>query len=224
MIEQNEIFEEVKDNIGLWCEEGCSGADLASAAGVAITNKLHTVCVAPTAIAPLWAWLENTNVHIFGRFMIDKHIDENIMSEFSSQVNMAFRNGADGALVCVHMRELEHFVSELMYIRDDLFFNKTLDIELDINEIDLADWEKIFRILQSVRADALTLFLSHDDGDKSDFVGRIYAMLNTNMADWHGALHFHLGQNIARIDQVYRLTSQIRPVCAPSILFWINRE
>ena len=72
MIEQEDIFDEVKDNLGLWCETDCSGADLAAAAGAAITNKLRAVAVAPSGIAPLWAWLENTNIKIFGRFYVVK--------------------------------------------------------------------------------------------------------------------------------------------------------
>ena len=224
MIEQSEIFEEVKDNLGLWCETGVAGADLAAAAGVAITNKLRAICVSPMEIAPLWVWLEDSPIKIFGRFEINKKIDDDVLSDFSSRVSASFRDGADGATVFIRMRDLEHFVSEVACVRDDLFFNKTFSIGLDINEIEHNDWENIFKLLQFVRADALTLFLSHDDGDKSDFVGRVYAMLSSNMGDWHGALHFMLGKNIARIDQVYRLTHQIRFSMAQTMLFWVDKE
>lgn len=224
MIEQEDIFDEVKDNLGLWCEADCAGGDLAAAAGVAITNKLRAVSVAPSGIAPLWAWLENTKVKIFGRFYIDEKIDDDFMSDFSSRVSASFRDGADGAMVFMRMRDLEQFVSEVACVRDDLFFNKTFSIGLDINEIDSSDWETVFKLLQSVRADVLTLFLSRDDGDKSDFVGRVYAMLNTNMGDWHGALHFMLGKNVARIDQVYRLLYQMRFNQTQKMLFWVTKE
>lgn len=224
MIEQEDIFDEVKDNLGLWCETDCSGADLAAAAGAAITNKLRAVAVAPSGIAPLWAWLENTNIKIFGRFYVDGKIDDDFMSDMSSRVSASFRDGADGAMIFVHLRDLELFVSELACVRDDLFFNKTLAVGLDINEIDSTDWEIVFKLLQSVRADALTLFLSRDDGDKSDFVGRVYAMLNTNVGNWQGALHFMLGKNTARMDQVFRLTYQMRFNMTPKMIFWVNRE
>ena len=224
MIEQDEIFDEVKDNIGLWCGAECAGADLAAVAGAAITNKVRAISVLPGGIAELWPWVENTNIKIVTRFYVDKDIDDEFMSGFASDVNTAFRGGANGAIVFLHMRDMEQFLSELSYVRDDLFFNKTLSIGLDINEIDASDWGHVFKILQFVRADSLTLFLSHDDGDKSDFVGRVYAMLNTNMGDWHGALHFMLGQNVERIDQVYRLAQQIRFNITPTMLFWMNKD
>lgn len=224
MIEQDEIFDEVKDNLGLWCETDCSGADLAAAAGVAISNKLHAVCVLPTVIAPIWAWLENTHVKIFGRFYIDGPVDDKFMSDFSSQVSTSFRNGGDGAIVFVRMRDMEQFLSELSCVRDDLFFNKILSIGLDINEIDNDDWENVFRMLQSVRADSLTLFMSHDDGDKSDFVGRVYAMLNANMGEWHGSIGFIAGDDVARVDQVYRLAGQMRFNMSQTMLFWVKKE
>ena len=222
MIEKNEIFTEIQDNLGLICDDGRSGADLAADAGVAITNKLRAVSVAPAAVAPIWAWLENTNVKIFARFYVDKKIDDDFMSDLSSRISASFREGANGATVFVKLRDLKQFVSELNFVRDDLFFNKTLAIGLDINEID--DWTTVFDLLQGVRADALSLYLSHDDGDKSDFVGRIYAMLNANWGDWRGALYFCPNDNIARADQFYRLVEQLRIAKLPTTMFWIKNE
>lgn len=222
MIEQNEIFNEVKDNIGLWCGAECVGADLAAATGMAISNKLHNISVLPNIVSQIWPWIENTNIRIITRFVIDCDINDNFVSDFSSMVSTCFCSGADGAVLFVRMHDLGRFISELAYVRDDLFFNKFLSIGLDINEIDYDDWENVFNMLKLVRADSLTLTLSRDDGDKSDFVGRIYAMLNTDMGDWHGGLHFMLGQNTARIDQVYRLTGQLRPTFVPKMLFWVN--
>ena len=224
MIEQNEIFNEVQDNLGLWCADSCSGADLAAATGVAITNKLRAVSVLPDAVPELWPWLEDTNIKIITRFVVDGGIDDSFMSGFVPRISAAFRDGADGAIVFIKFRDLSRFASELMYVRDDLFFNKTLSIGLDINEIEHTDWDVVFKIMQSLQADSLTITLSYDDGDKSDFVGRVYAMLNANMGEWHGALQFVLGEDIARIDQVYRLIQQLRFNMVPNLLFWINNE
>jgi len=224
MIEQNDIFDEVKDNLGLWCGTECTGADLAAAAGVAITNKLQAMSVLPNTVAELWPWIENTNIKIITRVMVGRTPDDDFMSGFSSMLSSAFREGADGAIVMVRFAELQQFISELSFVRDDLFFNKTLSIGLDINEIECDDWENIFMLLHSIRADSLTLFLSKDDGDKSDFVGRVYAMLSANMFDWGGALHFMLGQNVTRIDQVFRLTQQMRFNMTPKMLFWMDKD
>ena len=222
MIEENDIFDEVKDNIGLWCDTECVGADLAAAAGMAITNKFHAMSVVSNAVMELWPWVENTDIKIISRFMVDDVSNDDFMSDLSSRISSAFHDGANGAIVFVHFRDLGRFVSDLAYIRDDLFFNKTLSIGLDINEIEFDDWDGVFQSLQSVRADSLTMFLSHDDGDKSDFVGRVYAMLRANMGEWHGGLHFMLGENHERMDQAYRLTEQLRFDMTQKMLFWIN--
>jgi hypothetical protein len=224
MIEQDDIFDEVKDNLGLWCAADCSGADLAAAAGMAISNKLRAVSVPVDAVAPIWAWLENTKVAIYSRFYVDKDIDDNFMSDLSSRISASFRDGADGAIIFIRMCNLENFAKELAYIRDDLFFNKTLAVGLDINEIDYADWESVFKIFKTIRADALTLFLSRDDGDKSDFVGRVYAMLNADWGDWRGALQFVAGQNTNRMDEMYRLVEQLKIDRTPTMLFWVDRK
>ena len=223
MIEQNDIFEEVKDNVALWCESDCVGADLAAAVGIAITNKLHAISVLPGAVSQVWPWVENTSIKIITRFSVDHSIDDDFMSDFSSHINTCFRDGADGAIVLIHLRDLKKFTDEIAYVRDDLFFNKMLSIGIDVSEINTDDWENVFRTLKSLRADSLTLFLSHDDGDKSDFVGRIYTMLNTDMGEWRGALHFMLGENTARIDQVYRLVDQLQSNFVPKMLFWVNK-
>ena len=224
MIEKNEILSEIKDNLALLCGADVMGADLAAVAGLAITNKLHAISVMPDAVAPLWAWLENTNVKIFSRFYVDKKIDDNFMSDLSARIVASFRDGADGATVFVKLRDLRQFVTELKCVRDDLFFNKTLAIGIDINEIDFSDWAGVFESLGDMRADVLTLFLSHDAGDKSDFVGRVYAMLNANMGDWHGALHFVPGKNIDRIDEVYRLITLLRSHMVPKLMFFVEND
>ena len=222
MMEQNNFLDQVRDNMGLWCGANCVGADLAAAAGTAITNKLRAISILPGAITQLWPWIENTNVKIITRFMVDKSPDDAVMSDLSSRITGAFRDGADGAIVFVRARDMDRFVSELKFVRDDLFFNKTLSVGIDVNEINHDDWENVFGALRAVRADSLTLFLSHDDGDKSDFVGRVYAMLNTDMGDWHGELHFMLGENAARIDQSFRLVEQLRHDTVSKTLFWID--
>ena len=224
MIEQDDIFAEIKNNLALWCDTDCKGADLAAAAGNAIANKLRAISVEQTEIGQLWAWLENKNIEIFGRFWINTKIDDALMSDLATRISTSFCDGADGAIIFMRLRDLARFVSEMSCVRDDLFFNKTLSIGLDINEIESSDWENVFRMLRDVRADAITLFLSNDDGNKSDFVGRIYALLTSEIGDWHGAIYFVSNENISRIDQVFRLTQQIRPDLASSMLFWVKNE
>ena len=224
MIDKQEIFDEVKCNLGLWCNTECVGADLAAAAGIAIANKFQAMSVVSGAVAELWPWIENTDIKIITRFMVDKAPDDDFMSNLASRISASFHDGANGAIIFVHFDDLKHLISELSYIRDDLFFNKTLCVGLDINEIDFDKWGDVFQNMQSVRADSLMLFLSHDDGDKSDFVGRVYAMLNANIGEWGGALHFMLGKNDTRIDQAFRLTEQTRFNMVSKMLFWVEND
>ena len=49
MIEQDDIFDEVKDNLGLWCAADCSGADLENLLNEA---ALHAVRTGHKMVAP----------------------------------------------------------------------------------------------------------------------------------------------------------------------------
>ena len=61
-----------------------------------------------------------------------------------------------------------------------------------------------------------------DAGDKSDFVGRIYGMLNTWDADNKFDLHFAFGPNFMRIEQALRLVQSVRPELVGRLKFWVN--
>ena len=59
-------------------------------------------------------------------------------------------------------------------------------------------------------------------GNKSDFVGRIYAMLNAWNNDNEFELHFALGPDSMRIEQVVRLVEQLQPQLLDRIKFLVN--
>ena len=224
MISEKTIFDEVRDNISLLCRDDCVGADLAAAAGLTISNKMKSVCVTPNQVAEMWPWLEKTKIKIISRFTIDGAINDDFMSGLSEKVSRSFRDGADGAIVFVGMRDLQKFAAEIVNIRDDLFFNKTFNIGIDIDEVNVFDWDLLFGILHLVRADSLVLRFINDTGDKSDFVGRVFAMLNASRGDWGGAVNFVLGQNVVRIDQTFRLIQQIRPDTISKTEFFIDND
>jgi len=222
MIDEKEIFNEVRNNISIICPDDCVGADLAAMVGNAITKKARSICVCPARITDMWPWLEKAKTKIITRFVVDGAINEKFMSDLSTKISTAFHDGADGAVVLMDVNRLRKFVAEVSSIRDDLFFNKAFGIGLDITKIDAFDWENIFGILKLICADSLCLFFDNDTGNKSDFVGRVFAMLNANRNGWDGVVNFMLGQNIVRIDQVYRLVQQMTPDAISKTEFFIG--
>ena len=222
MIDENSIFDQVRGNLSLACPDDCTGADLAAVAGIAISNKMKSICVAPNRVAEIWPWLEKTKIKIISRFFIDDAIDDNLMSDLSGNVSASFRDGADGTIVFVAKQYLSKFALEMLSVRDDLFFNKSFSIGVNIDEVDVFDWAELFGLLHILRADSLTLVFNNDTGDKSDFVGRIYAMLNAPRGDWAGVVNFMLGQNVLRIDQVYRLICSMQPDAISRTEFFVE--
>ena len=61
-----------------------------------------------------------------------------------------------------------------------------------------------------------------DTGKKSDFVGRIYAMLNAWSDDNKFDLHFAFGANFMRIEQAWRLVEKVKPDLISRVKFFIN--
>lgn len=224
MIDQESIFNEVCDNLSLVCSDGCVGADLAAAAGVAISKKIKSICVAPACVTEVWPWVEKTKIKIISRFVIDSAINDDLMSDLSGKISASFHDGANGVIVFIPMRYLSKFAVEMVSIRDDLFFNKSFSIGIDIEDVGVFDWAELFGILHILRADSLTLVFDNDMGDKSDFVGRVFAMLNASRGNWGGTINFMLGQNIVRIDQVYRLIQHLSPESISKTEFFINNE
>ena len=119
---------------------------------------------------------------------------------------------------------MQKFANGIIGVRESLFFNKSFGVSVDIDEIDSFDWESVFSVLENLRADFLVLVLENDAGDKSDFVGRIFAMLNASRGNWTGRVNFALGQNVLRIDQTYRLVQQLRPDDISDTEFFIDND
>ena len=224
MIEEKAIFDEVKNNICLVCRDDCVGADLAAAMGIAMNNKMRSVCVAPNQVTDVWPWVEKSKIKIISRFYVDGIINDDFMSDLSRRINASLRDGANGIVVFMAKRDLRKFAAEISSVREDLFFNKTFGIGIDIDDIGPFDWDEVFGILQLLRVDSLVLTLNDDTGNKSDFVGRVFAMLNANRGKWNGGVSFMLGQNFVRIDQVYRLIQQLYPETISKTEFFIDNE
>lgn len=214
MIKTQDIIDEFSPNAVLWCNDDMEDTELAAMAQVAVENKIPLMSCSAHQVARLWPWLEKSRVKIMARFMAENMHGASapdVASSLARDIISAFRNGASGAQVFIKFSDLTNFVNQIGAVRDDLFFNKKLSIGLDILEIDSSDVVAMFENLKKIRADAVIFTLSKDRGDKSDFVGRVYGMLDLWDSNFSCALHFAPMENLVRFDQVRRLVDTMQP-------------
>ena len=222
MIEANEIFSDSDARVALWCGGAEDSNDLAVLADSIIENKVPLISVPSNIVSVLWTYLEKNNVKILARYYfepINKNIDKDV-SVLSENIVNVYKRGADGVQIFLKMRDFERFIDMLSVIRDDLFFGHDLCIMMDIQDIDVNNWDMVFQKLRDVRASVLGISLDEDMGNRSDFIGRIYGMLQK--WDFDGDLHFVLKNNFDRIDQAIRLVESVRPELSEKIRFFLE--
>lgn len=222
MIESNEIFLDFDPKIALWCDGVGDTNDFANLANYILENKINLISVSPDRVAFVWTCLEKRDVKILTRYNftpVQKNIDKNV-SDLSANITSVWKHGADGVQIFLGMRDLDSFVNALLFVRDDLFFQHDLCIGIDINNLGISDWDVLFNKLRAIRANSLCLILSEDTGNRSDFVGRVYGMLQK--WDFDGEIHFALGNNYNRIDQAIRLIESEKPELLERARFFLD--
>lgn len=222
MIEANEVFLESDKRIAIWCDGMSDTNDIANFANSVIENKVNLISVLPENVHFLWTCLEKNNVKILSRFYfapLQKNMDKDVALLVSNIVDV-FKKGANGAQIFVRLRDFDRFIDILKFVRDDLFFGRDLCICFDINDVGFADWDMVFQRLRDIRANALGLTLSEDLGNRSDFVGRVYGMLQK--WDFNGELHFSLNNDYERMDQVIRLVESERQELSDKLHFFLE--
>ena len=223
MIDKNAVFDLVGKNLALWCGTDMDATDLADAVYFANSHNLSEVSVAPDMIQTVWPWLEKTSVKIMTRFYMENNkITEEQISDVTVRINACLRHGANGAQIFLNLGGLGDLVEQMHFVRDDLFFNKDLSIGLDISEIGPFDWGNVFANMRKINASSVIFAFAHDTGNKSDFVGRLYGMLNAWGAENKFNLHFAFGPNFMRIEQAIRLVQQVRPGLMDGLRFWVS--
>lgn len=220
MIDRDFFFDDISENLALWCAADGADETLARAAETVVVRHMPLVSVAPDSVGRVWTWLEKMPVKIVARFYLNDKPGDNDFSDLAVRINTAFRHGAHGAQIFVQAKNLARFVDAISLVRDDLFFNKDLSVGLDINEIGAADWDGVFGALGKIRASAIILVMTRDAGDKSDFVGRVHAMLNV-WGTFGGDVHFALGGAMVRMEQAWRLIGAMRPALAARARFFV---
>lgn len=224
MIDFDYVLQEYPACRALLCGTVDDDMDLARIAEYAVANKIDLLSALPAAVKVMWPWLEKTKVRLIGRFYLEtiKKTNSDSVSDLTQAVNACFKTGGAGAQIFLRKSDLTAFVSQLRLIRDDLFFNKTLSLGLNINDIQPSDLGDIFYNLNAIKADSFVLVLPKDEGDKSDFVGRLYGVLESWNFKGRGGLHFVIGNSTFRMEQVIRLVQKIRPELLSKLKFFMN--
>lgn len=222
MITANEIFSDFDTRIALWCDDARDTADIAVLANDIIENKISLVSVPSSIVSFIWTYLEKSKVKIFSRHYfetLNKNFDKDV-SNLSEKIMADYKNGAHGIQLFVKMRDFDRLVDLLTVIRDDLFFEHDLCLVLDVEDLGVDNIDLIFRKLKDIRANAFGIRLSEDMGVRSDFIGRIYGILDK--WDFDGDLHFMLKNNFERIDQSIRLIESLRPELVNRVHFFLE--
>lgn len=224
MINKELLFNEIKNSLAL-INNGTDDASFVRLAENVIDNKIQIISVLPESIPKIWAWLENNPVQIFARFDFSDFSLKNCLDEISclsENISTAFKKGADGCQIILKYSSLLDFISQILPIINGLFFNKKLFICLDLNEIGPFDWDDVFLKINSVNA-GLVLF---DDepiiGFGNQTIGKIYGLLNSIDSNCNTDIHFILGDDTGKIEQIHRLIEKLRPEIYPQIKFFIE--
>ena len=222
MIEINEIFSDSDKRVAIWCENMADTNELAMLCENIVNSGVGLVSVPPQMVQDVWTYIEKRNIKILTRYdfnPVSKNLDSD-MDDLCAKITNVCKSGADGVQICLKMRSFENFIDNLQIVRDDLFFEHDLSIVMDIQDLDINNIDFIFQKLREIRADSFGLTLNEDMGNRSDFVGRVYALLEHFNFD--GELHFLLGNNFDRIDQVIRLTESMCPAVSERLRFFLD--
>lgn len=227
MIKAENIFDDIKPFVAMWVGDTNNDAgELARVANIAIDENISFVSMPPDATKTFWPWIEGKNIRILNRFNFSSEIKSDdfdvCVSELSVGVRAAFRGGANGAQIFVPHSELEQFVQAMQPIRNDLFFDRHLSIGIDIDEMSGVDWETVFDTVAKIKPDSVLIFGHVQEfNPKSDFVGRIYDMLEK----WslNTELHLMFGKNMLRVTQTLRLIQKMQPNLVKGLRVFVEK-
>ena len=221
MIEINEIFTDSDKRLALWCDSVIDTNDLAGMADYVIQNDMHLISVPPELVYSIWTYLEHSNVDILTRFVLSPESDiDSCIYDLAQKITSVCKKGAKGVQIFMKMRDFEKFAEKISVVRDDLFFGHDLCVGIDAQDLDMQQLPMVFEKLCNMRVNAFALTLNEDKKNRSDFVGRIYGILqNWNL---ECELHFILGNNFDRMDQAIRLVESEKPELLSRLRFFLD--
>ena len=208
------IFDDINGKQAWWVSDSeTEASDLAGVADAVLDSNISLISVPCDATGEIWPWVEKNHIKIVNRFdfVMDKDSDVfDKVSDLAKSINSAFKAGAVGAQVFIHAKDVSDFCKAMKLVRQDLFFDKTFSIAIDIDEMRGQSWTVVFDALREIAPDAILITAKGDSFDaNSDFVGIVFDMLN----NWNlkSDLHLWFGKNMFRVSQVLRLCQKIQP-------------
>jgi len=217
MINIDLLFKNIKNNLAIKCSDDSDTSDLSVKIENLLNNDINLVSVSPRFVDITWGWLEKRQISILTRFNFDENLN---VSDLAGQIQSVFKKGAGGVQVFVSLADLDDFSNNISPVCSDLFFNRNLFIGLDLAKIGQFDFNCIYLNLKKVSATGLVLYFN--EKEDTDFVGTVYGFINRLPDDFDMHLHFMLGNNPQKIEQVWRLFEKLRPDILPKIKFFLN--
>ena len=218
MIKTNYFFDDIHEITCAWVMDvEHDDVELARIVDMVVENNMKKISLPVGLVQKIWPWTEDKNIEILGRFVFVKDSnDDSVMSSLVEGIMEGFHNGLSGAQVFVNLSDLEDFVQDILPVRDDLFFRRHFSVAINIDDKVAPDWSVASKALKELRVDSL-LIVAHGDvfNTKSDFVGRVFDMLNNWSADCE--LHMMFDNNMMRVSQVLRLVRKIQPNLVPKL-------
>ena len=93
-------------------------------------------------------------------------------------------------------------------------FQRYFSVAINIKEVPNDMWPNVLELLKKIRPNSILIMAEGDSfNPKSDFLGRIYTMLEK--WDLSFALHVMFGKNMMRVSQTLRLLQKMQPKLLP---------
>ncbi len=221
MIKTDEIFDPIDDISCAWVPNGTEVSELAVISEFVVEKHMQYLSLPAGTVGTVWPWLENDSVGMLVRLGFAHDVSpDTAMSGLAANVTDAFRHGASGIQVFVHYSDIPAFIEMMQQMRDDLFFERYFSVAINIDEVPSNDWVGVFEMLKKIRPNSILIIADGDSfNPKSDFLGRVYAMLEKWNLDF--ALHIMFGKNMMRVSHVLRLVQKMQPKLMPDFRVFI---
>lgn len=215
MIKTDVVFDAIDDISCAWVPIGTDVSGLAIVSDFVVAKNMQYVSLPIGAVDTVWPWLEKDNVRILTRTDFSDEVEPDVaMSQLATNITNSFRHGASGIQVFVHYDDIAEFINMMQPMRDDLFFERYFSVAINIKEVPNDMWPTVLESLKKIRPNSILIMAEGDSfNPKSDFLGRIYTMLEK--WDLSFALHVMFGKNMMRVSQTLRLLQKMQPKLIP---------
>lgn len=218
-------LEELKDNLAVWCPDGADATELISIADMAARVGLSALSVSADSVHMLWSWLEGRDIDLFARTIVRAAKT----AHAAEIINGIFKKGATGIQMYVDPQELPRVVSDLLPIRDDLFFKKKLYISLDIGGIAPFYWDEVFYQAKKISSDGLFFYEAENPAkskkNDADITGQIYGLFDSLDLKSVKNLQFKFSESpIQNMENTFRLIKKMCPGILDRTNFFVGKD